>query len=59
MALSNGRRKSSYLLAFTIPKLNRVQSKLYPITFGTNEPLLLCAPTGAGKTNIAMLTTPL
>lgn len=35
--------------AFTVPKLNRVQSKLYPIAFGTDEPLLLCAPTGAGK----------
>lgn len=35
---------------------NRVQSKLYPIAFGTNEPILLCAPTGAGKTNVAMLT---
>jgi pre-mRNA-splicing helicase BRR2 len=28
---------------------NRVQSKLYPIAFGTDEPILLCAPTGAGK----------
>ncbi|KAI0765441.1 Sec63-domain-containing protein [Fomes fomentarius] len=36
--------------------LNRIQSKLYPIAFGTDEPLLLCAPTGAGKTNVAMLT---
>ncbi|KAF8491330.1 Sec63-domain-containing protein [Russula emetica] len=36
--------------------LNRVQSKLYPIAFGTDEPILLCAPTGAGKTNVAMLT---
>ncbi|KAI0731785.1 Sec63-domain-containing protein [Fomitopsis betulina] len=35
--------------------LNRVQSKLYPVAFGTDEPLLLCAPTGAGKTNVAML----
>jgi pre-mRNA-splicing helicase BRR2 len=35
--------------AFTVPKLNRVQSKLYPIAFGTDEPVLLCAPTGAGK----------
>ncbi|KAI0070649.1 Sec63-domain-containing protein [Panus rudis PR-1116 ss-1] len=39
-----------------IKNLNRVQSKLYPIAFGTDEPLLLCAPTGAGKTNVAMLT---
>ena len=29
--------------------LNRVQSKLYPIAFGMDEPILLCAPTGAGK----------
>lgn len=38
------------------PTLNRVQSRLYPVAFGTDEPLLLCAPTGAGKTNVAMLT---
>lgn len=32
--------------------LNRVQSKLYPTAFGTDEPLLLCAPTGAGKVSL-------
>jgi pre-mRNA-splicing helicase BRR2 len=26
-----------------------MQSKSYPIAFGTDEPILLCAPTGAGK----------
>jgi hypothetical protein len=26
-----------------------MQSKLHPIAFGTDEPILLCAPTGAGK----------
>jgi len=31
------------------PNLNRVQSRLYPVAFGTDEPILLCAPTGAGK----------
>ncbi|KAE9318202.1 U5 small nuclear ribonucleoprotein helicase [Phytophthora fragariae] len=36
--------------------LNRVQSKMYPAAFETSENLLLCAPTGAGKTNVAMLT---
>ncbi len=36
--------------------LNRIQSKLYPIAFGTDEPLLLCAPTGAGK--VCHFTTP-
>jgi pre-mRNA-splicing helicase BRR2 len=30
-------------------ELNRVQSKLFPVAFGTDEPILLCAPTGAGK----------
>jgi len=35
--------------AFTVQKLNRIQSKLYPIAFGTDEPTFLCAPTGAGK----------
>ena len=38
--------------AFTVTKLNRVQSKLYPVAFGTDEPILLCAPTGAGKVGI-------
>ena len=34
--------------------LNRIQSKIYPSAFFSNENLLVCAPTGAGKTNIAM-----
>ncbi|KAK0457935.1 uncharacterized protein EV420DRAFT_401976 [Desarmillaria tabescens] len=42
--------------AFTVPRLNRVQSKIYPIAFGTDDPILFCVPTGAGKTNVAMLT---
>ncbi|KAJ3184262.1 DEIH-box ATPase [Geranomyces variabilis] len=36
--------------------LNRIQSRIYPTGFGTDENLLICAPTGAGKTNCAMLT---
>ncbi|CAI5719859.1 unnamed protein product [Peronospora effusa] len=36
--------------------LNRVQSKMFSAAFETSENLLLCAPTGAGKTNVAMLT---
>jgi pre-mRNA-splicing helicase BRR2 len=44
--------------AFTVPKLNPVQSKVYPIAFGTDEPILLCAPTGAGKVrSIPFLTS--
>jgi pre-mRNA-splicing helicase BRR2 len=42
--------------AFTVPTLNRVQSKLFPIAFGTDEPILLCAPTGAGK--VSSITRP-
>ncbi len=36
-----------------IKNLNRVQSKLFPVAFGTDEPILLCAPTGAGKVRTA------
>eukprot|EP00730_Choanoeca_flexa_P002247 TRINITY_DN10972_c0_g1_i1.p1 TRINITY_DN10972_c0_g1~~TRINITY_DN10972_c0_g1_i1.p1 ORF type:complete len:1796 (+),score=582.18 TRINITY_DN10972_c0_g1_i1:116-5389(+) len=39
-----------------VKNLNRMQSKLYPCAFGSDENLLLCAPTGAGKTNVALLT---
>ena len=37
-------------------KLNRIQSKLCETALRTSENVLLCAPTGAGKTNVAMLT---
>jgi antiviral helicase SLH1 len=36
--------------------LNRIQSIIYPTAYGTNENMLVCAPTGAGKTDVAMLT---
>ncbi|KAH7887857.1 Sec63-domain-containing protein [Phlebopus sp. FC_14] len=36
--------------------LNRVQSIVYHTAYRTNENMLVCAPTGAGKTDIAMLT---
>ncbi|KAF1321526.1 Activating signal cointegrator 1 complex subunit 3, partial [Globisporangium splendens] len=36
--------------------LNRLQSKLFRTAYHTNQNLLVCAPTGAGKTNVAMLT---
>ncbi|KAJ8643830.1 hypothetical protein MRB53_005578 [Persea americana] len=35
--------------------LNRIQSRIYEATYLTNENILVCAPTGAGKTNIAMI----
>ncbi|KAL6867611.1 hypothetical protein ACP4OV_015635 [Aristida adscensionis] len=35
--------------------LNRVQSRIFHSTYYTNENILVCAPTGAGKTNIAMI----
>ena len=36
--------------------LNRIQSIVYDMAYNTNENLLVAAPTGAGKTNIALLT---
>lgn len=36
--------------------LNRIQSKLYKAAMDSDENLLLCAPTGAGKTNVALLS---
>ena len=36
--------------------LNRMQSRLYEVAMETDQNLLLCAPTGAGKTNVALLT---
>jgi activating signal cointegrator complex subunit 3 len=36
--------------------LNRIQSVVFETAYNTNENLLICAPTGAGKTNIALLT---
>jgi pre-mRNA-splicing helicase BRR2 len=35
--------------------LNRVQTKLYKCAFESSDNFLLCAPTGSGKTNVAML----
>lgn len=37
-------------------QLNRIQSVVYPTAYHSNENMLVCAPTGAGKTNVAMLT---
>ncbi|KAE9599497.1 putative DNA helicase [Lupinus albus] len=36
--------------------LNRIQSRIFKTVYGTNENILVCAPTGAGKTNIAMIS---
>ncbi|OLY81668.1 U5 small nuclear ribonucleoprotein 200 kDa helicase [Smittium mucronatum] len=35
---------------------NKVQSKVFKCAYGSEENMLVCAPTGAGKTNVAMLT---
>ncbi|CAG8452307.1 15922_t:CDS:10, partial [Dentiscutata erythropus] len=35
--------------------LNCVQSIVYPVAYKKNDNMLICAPTGAGKTDIAML----
>lgn len=36
--------------------LNRIQSRMSKTLIETDENLLVCAPTGAGKTNVALLT---
>lgn len=39
-----------------VTSLNKIQSIVFNAAYNTNENLLICAPTGAGKTNVAMLT---
>jgi len=40
----------------TTKSLNKIQSKCYPTAFQDDGNMLVCAPTGSGKTNVAMLT---
>ena len=35
---------------------NPIQSKVFEVAYNSSENMLICAPTGAGKTNIAMLS---
>ncbi|KAI9806814.1 MAG: DEIH-box ATPase [Piccolia ochrophora] len=37
-------------------ELNRIQSRCFPTAFNDDANMLICAPTGSGKTNVAMLT---
>ncbi|XP_058808781.1 activating signal cointegrator 1 complex subunit 3 [Phymastichus coffea] len=39
-----------------VESLNRIQSIVFDAAYHTNENLLICAPTGAGKTNVALLS---
>lgn len=39
-----------------IKEFNRIQSEVFPVAYHSNENMLICAPTGAGKTNIALLS---
>ena len=51
---------SDYLMNSTdsVPKgLNEMQSAVYPVAFLGQENMLVSAPTGAGKTDIAMMVT--
>lgn len=38
-----------------IEEFNEIQSEVFPVAYQTNENMLICAPTGAGKTNIALM----
>jgi pre-mRNA-splicing helicase BRR2 len=38
------------------PTLNRIQTRCYPVAFEDDQNMLVCAPTGSGKTNVSMLT---
>lgn len=40
----------------TAKELNRVQTRCFPSAFHDDTNMLICAPTGSGKTNVAMLT---
>ncbi|KAL8824065.1 MAG: hypothetical protein Q9191_005324 [Dirinaria sp. TL-2023a] len=40
----------------TSKELNRIQTKCFPTAFNDDGNMLICAPTGSGKTNVAMLT---
>ena len=42
--------------SFPYQTLNRLQSLVYPTAYETSENMLVCAPTGAGKTDVAVLT---
>lgn len=39
-----------------IDEFNEIQSAVFPVAYQSNENMLICAPTGAGKTNIALMT---
>ncbi|KAL8970766.1 MAG: hypothetical protein Q9197_003639 [Variospora fuerteventurae] len=39
----------------TSKELNRIQTKCFPTAFQDDGNMLVCAPTGSGKTNVAML----
>lgn len=39
----------------TSKQLNRIQTKCFPAAFEDDGNMLICAPTGSGKTNVAML----
>ena len=55
--LFSARLNRSFSLSLSHRKsFNRVQSRVFEATFKTADNVLMCAPTGAGKTNVAMLT---
>lgn len=45
-----------YCFPSSLKSLNRVQSAVFGTVFGTQKNALVCAPTGAGKTYVALLS---
>ncbi|UPQ98040.1 pre-mRNA splicing helicase BRR2 [Chloropicon primus] len=46
----------SHLAFAGMTSLNRIQSRVCPCALYSSDNMLVCAPTGAGKTNVAVLT---
>ena len=45
----------THTLTLQYTTLNTIQSTIYPTAYSTSENMLVCAPTGAGKTDVALL----
>jgi hypothetical protein len=56
-SVSSSSSSSSSPSSSAMTHLNRIQSKVFNTAFNTNENMLICAPTGAGKTGFYYFNT--